>query len=316
MYKSFFAPALLSLSASLMSIPAFAAPFSLNTSDASVELPQPPQKIAVYDLSILDTLNALGVEAQIVPQATFAHQLSRYGQAQFVKAGTLFEPDMAKLQQLKPDLILVGSRSSKKAEALQAIAPTLDLTADTQHYMQDLNTRTLELARAFNRVPQAQQQLKKIEKLQQQLQHKTRNKTGLMLFAAGDHYMPHAANERFGFVYELSGLKPVLPAAELSGAPRPEAGSPEALALQKKNQERLQRAIQAQPDYIIVLDRGAVNTGKYATKTGIKTHPVLSTAQAVKHNRVIFVDADAWYLTGAGLANTEFMLKELAQGIR
>ncbi|WP_425915479.1 hypothetical protein [Acinetobacter sp. TSRC1-2] len=42
-----------------------------------------------------------------------------------------------------------------------------------------------------------------------------------------------------------------------------------------------------------MLDRGAVNTQKYATKEGIKTYPILGQSQAVKQNRVIFVNVDA-----------------------
>ena len=133
-----------------------------------------------------------------------------------------------------------------------------------------------------------------------------------MLFAVGDQYMPHAANDRFGFVYELTGFKSVLPLTEKTDAARPEAGSAEALAAQKKNAENLTAAMQKNPDYLIVLDRGAVHTQNYATKQGIKDHPILGQSEAVKQNKVIFVNADAWYLTGAGLDNTAFMLKEIS----
>ncbi|WP_425915473.1 hypothetical protein [Acinetobacter sp. TSRC1-2] len=50
-----------------------------------------PKKIAVYELSILDPLNALNIQAQIVPKTTFTGSLTLYNQAQFIKAGSLFE---------------------------------------------------------------------------------------------------------------------------------------------------------------------------------------------------------------------------------
>ncbi|TCB50399.1 hypothetical protein E0H80_08850 [Acinetobacter sp. ANC 4779] len=294
---------------------AHSAGFNLVTEKQNIALKQTPKKIAVYELSILDTLNGLNIQAQIVPKTTFTGRLAQYNQDQFVKAGTLFEPDLAQLKQLQPDLIFVGGRSAKTLESLQPIAATVDLSPKTDQYMIDLKNRTLNLAKAFKREDLAHKKLKDLDQLQLKVKHQTANKSAVMLFAAGDHYMPHAANDRFGFIYELTGFKSVLPLTEKTDAARPEAGSIEALAIQKKNAEQLNAAIQHNPDYLIVLDRGAVNTQKYASKEGIKTHSVLGQSQAVKHNRVIFVNADAWYITGAGLDNTAFMLKEIAEGI-
>ena len=96
-----------------------------------------------------------------------------------------------------------------------------------------------------------------------------------MLFAVGENFMPHAENDRFGFVYELAGFKPVLDPSEQSNAPRPEAGSPEALKAAEKNVQRITAAVEKNPDYIIVLDRGAVNTQKYTAQDNIQKHPAL-----------------------------------------
>ncbi|QIO10433.1 ABC transporter substrate-binding protein [Acinetobacter lanii] len=294
---------------------AFSQSFSLNTGKESIQLKHPPKNIAVYDLSVLDTLNALNVPAKIVPQTTFQGHLANYNAEQFVKAGTLFEPDLAKLKELKPDLIFVGGRSAKKLASLQPIAPTVLLSADTSHYMADLTQRTQSLAKAFDREKIAQQKLDEIKKLQAKLKAKTQGKSAIMFFAVSDNFMPQAENDRFGFIYELTGFKSVLPLAEKSDAPRPEAGSAEAIKAANLTAEKLKTAVQQQPDYLIVLDRGAVNTQKYASKDNILKHEILSKTDAVKNQKVIYVNADAWYLTGAGLDNTIFMLKELIAAI-
>lgn len=303
------------LSTLCVSSAAFSQSFSLNTGKESIQLKQPPKNIAVYDLSVLDTLNALNVPAKIVPQTTFQGHLANYNAEQFVKAGTLFEPDVAKLKELKPDLIFVGGRSAKKLESLQPIAPTVLLSADTSHYMADLTQRTQSLAKAFDREKIAQQKLDEIKKLQAELKAKTQGKSAIMFFAVSDNFMPQAENDRFGFIYELAGFKSVLPLAEKSDAPRPKAGSAEAIKAANLTAEKLKTAVQQQPDYLIVLDRGAVNTQKYASKDNILKHEILSKTDAVKNQKVIYVNADAWYLTGAGLDNTIFMLKELIAAI-
>ncbi|WP_333617023.1 ABC transporter substrate-binding protein [Acinetobacter variabilis] len=282
--------------------------------DQNIQLKKAPKKIAVYDLSALDTLNALGLEAQLVPAASFAGNLSKYQQGKFTKAGSLFEPDLNVLKTAKPDLIIVGGRSASKAEAVKGIAPTLDLSPDTSQYIVDLTERTHVLARAFGKEKIATEKLGKIATLQQQLKKQTEGKTALMLFAVGENFMPHAENDRFGFVYELAGFKPVLDPSEQSDAPRPEAGSPEALKATEKNVQRITAAVEKNPDYIIILDRGAVNTQKYTAQDNIQKHLALKNAKALAEKKVIYVNADAWYITGAGLDNTAFMLEELIKG--
>lgn len=282
--------------------------------DQNIQLKKKPKKIAVYNLSALDILNTLGLEAQLVPSASFAGNLSKYQQGKFTKAGSLFEPDLNVLKTAKPDLIIVGGCSASKAEAVKGIAPTLDLSPDTSQYIADLTERAHVLARAFGKENIATEKLSKIATLQQQLKKQTEGKTALMLFAVGENFMPHAENDRFGFVYELAGFKPVLDPSEQSNAPRPEVDSPEALKAAEKNVQRITTAVEKNPDYIIVLDRGAVNTQKYTAQDNIQKHPALKNAKALAEKKVIYVNADAWYITGAGLDNTAFMLEGLIKG--
>ncbi len=98
-----------------------------------------------------------------MPKTTFTGSLIEYNQAQFVKAGSLFEPDLAQLKQLKPDLIFVGGRSAKTMESLQLIAATVDLSPKTDHYMSDLKNRTLTLVKAFKREDIAAKKLKDLD---------------------------------------------------------------------------------------------------------------------------------------------------------
>ena len=293
---------------------AYAAPIDLAYAGQTIQLSSIPKKLAVYDLAALDTLNALDIAAQIVPESTFSGTLANYQSNKAVlKAGSLFEPKLDLLKEAQPDLIIVGGRSASKVAELKNLAPTLNLSPNTDNYLADLTERTHLIANTFGKQSQAEQQLAKIAQLQQQLKTLTAGKSGLMLFAMGENFMPHASNDRFGFVYDFSGLQSVLPLTEKSDAPRPEAGSAEAKALAEKNLNLLKTAMAKQPDYLIVLDRGAINQQAYTAPDNIKKHPVLGNIAG--QQKVIFVDADSWYLTGAGLANTQKMLEELIQAI-
>lgn len=284
--------------------------------DQTVKTAAVPQKIAVYDLSALDILNTLGVPAAIVPDASFPATLKNYTNGRAIKAGTLFEPDTAVLAAQKPDLVIIGGRSSAAREKLGSL-PILNLSPDTSNYMADLQARSRLLGDVFGKRQAADAALQRIAAKQAQLKTQTRGKTALMLFTNKGNFMPHAEGERFGFVYDFAGLTPVLPAVEArapgQAAPqRPAPDSAEAKAAKAKADARLQNAVNQQPDYLIVLDRGAVPDGKYTALAQMRENPILSQAKG----KVILVDANAWYLTGAGLANTELMLDELLKGTR
>ena len=301
----------LCLSAALLCAPALQAQ-TLTWQGQSVTFKHTPRNIAVYELSALDTLQALGVNASIVPDAVFPATLAAYNQGKATKAGSLFEPDVAVLSAQKPDFIIVGGRSKAKQDTVKDLAPTLDLSPNTDHYMADLQARTELLANTFGKQAQAAKRLRIIQTKQAKLKAQTQGKTALMLFTNKGNFMPHAEGERFGFVYDFAGLKSVLPVVppkdeNAPAQPRPEAGSPAAEAAKVKAAERLQAAVNQQPDYLIVLDRGAVNTNDYTAAAEMQKNPILQQAKG----KVIMVDANAWYLTGAGLANTELMLDEL-----
>ena len=299
------------LSAALLFSPALIAQ-TLTWQGQSLELQHTPRNIAVYELSALDTLQALGVSASIVPDAVFPATLASYNQGKATKAGSLFEPDVAVLSAQKPDLIIVGGRSKAKQDTVKDLAPTLDLSPNTDHYMADLQARTELLANTFGKQAAAAKRLRTIQTKQAKLKAQTQGKTALMLFTNKGNFMPHAAGERFGFVYDFAGFKSVLPVVppkdeNAPAQPRPEAGSLAAEAAKVKAAERLQAAVNQQPDYLIVLDRGAVNTNEYTAAAEMQKNAILQQTKG----KVIMVDANAWYLTGAGLANTELMLDEL-----
>ena len=276
-----------------------------------------PQKLAVYDTAALDTLHRLGVKVDVVPKATYPHALATFNQEQTTKAGTLFEPDTAILKAEQPDLIIIGRRSTAAAQKVADIAPVLDLTEDTQEYMADLTQRTEFLANLFAKQEVAQQALTQVREKQAQLKKQTEGKTALMLFTYKGNFMPHAEGERFGFMHELSGLTPVMERVQPlapgeTRPPRPEPGSPEAKAAKEKADARLRAAIEQNPDYLLILDRGALNTNNYTAKQAMAEHPIVSQAKG----KVVVLVTNVWYLIGAGLANTELMLDELLEATK
>ena len=249
---------LVSLCAALMlALPATA--LELVHSEGVVDLQTVPNTIATFDLGVLDTLHSLEVDVIGVPRSNYKGRLAEFKDSTVV--GTLFEPDYDVLNELKPELIIAGRRSQPAIPQLQDIAPTVVFLTEPFDFFEGFKRDNLALARVFSKEEQAEQALNDIEDDLQTLHEQNQDKSGAFLFVVKDNVIAHVPGDRFGYAYELAGLRSVLPARDLSipEAPRPEAGTPEAQVAAQARAAAITSVAQAEPDWFIVLDRGAVN---------------------------------------------------------
>ena len=68
---------------------------------------------------------------------------------------------------------------------------------------------------------------------------------------------------------------------------------------------------QANPDIIYVLDRTAVMEHRPVMTAEQMANPLLRQTNAWKNGRVIFVDADAWYITAASVTSLKLVIDDV-----
>lgn len=277
--------------------------FELLHSEGALSLASTPEKIVSFDVGVLDTLAALKIPVVGVPRSSYEGLLAQYQETTVV--GTLFEPDYAVLKEIEPDLIIAGRRSLKAAPELNKLAPTVSFTLDHNAFLESFRANNLELAKAFGKEQQAQAALAAIDANVNALKQANRGKTAAVLFTMNGNVIPHVPGDRFGYAYELTGLDSVLPAKDPNApiAPRPEPGSPEAKAATEQRTQAIAAIAAADPDWLLVLDRGAINRGERTAEATLKQHPQLGQTMAFKKGRVIYLDPDGWYIVGGGLNN-------------
>lgn len=289
-------------------------------------LPGRPQRIAVFDLAALDILQVLGVEVAGVPKAMLPAYLARYGEDRYAKIGTLFEPDPEALRALRPDLIIVGGRSSAKYEELARIAPTLDLSTGTTDFLGDVVRNLRILGQATGKHVEAEAEGQRFFGEVRALHAKAAGKgTGLLLFAAGSGVSAQAPGTRFGIIYDLIGIRPVIAASEAPAAARPARaaapapGTPEAAAADaarreagERQAEHLEAALSRNPDWLFVLDRNAATGGKPVAAERLSGNAALRATKAWTAQQVIHLDAPGWYLVGGGLGNLRATIAQIS----
>lgn len=301
---------LLVLSATLFATAPSAA-FELTHAEGNLSLPAAPAKVVTFDLGVLDTFNTLGIPVAGVPKSTYEGDLSKFKDTAVI--GTLFEPDYDMLNQIKPDLIISSGRSQKAAPKLAGIAPTVAFTSDPYEFLSSFKSANLSIGKAFGKEAQAKAELDKVQRNVEELHHINKGKTGALLFTINGRLIAHAPGDRFGYSHELTGLTPVLPVKD-ANAPvqaRPEAGSPEAKAAAAKQAQAITAIAKADPDWLIVLDRGAINGGKKTGAATLSAHPEISQTRAYKEGRVYYANPNGWYVIGSGLGNVQAITSDM-----
>lgn len=287
--------------------------FELTHSNGPIQLPSAPETIATFDLSVLDSLNTLGIPVAGVPQSMYEGDLAKFANTTVI--GTLFEPNYEVLESLKPELIFAGGRSGNAIPQLQKIAPVASFASSPEHFMTDFRQNNLALATAFDKQTEAQASIHAIDADLEQLQQNNAGKTGAFLFVANDNIIAHAPGDRFGYAYDLTGLESVVPVKDPNAtpAPRPEPGSPEAKAAATARAEVINTIAQAEPDWLIVLDRSAINGAEKTAANTLAQHPVINQTEAFKAGRVYYADPNGWYVIGGGLTNLKNITTDLLQ---
>src|SRR5690606_24161872 len=99
-------------------------------SSGQTQVPGQPHKVVVLDWSTLDTLAQLGVTVAGIPSSNPPEMLKQYREGDFIRAGTLFEPDLEVLKNTQPELVILGRRARGQYEEVAAFGTTIDLTPD------------------------------------------------------------------------------------------------------------------------------------------------------------------------------------------
>ncbi len=127
----------------------------------STSLEGTPERIVVFDLGVLQTLDTLGVEGVVgVPEvANMPEDLSEYASDDYTKVGSLKEPDYEQVNALEPDLIIVAARSAPAYGELSEIAPTIDMTVDTTNFLNSAIERIETLGELFGKEDEVRDRL-------------------------------------------------------------------------------------------------------------------------------------------------------------
>lgn len=261
-----------------------------------------PEKVVVFDFGVLDSLDKLGVEVTGVPQTSIPPYLSKYEDSKYSNVGSLKEADFEKISEIDPDLIIISGRQSESYDELSKLGPTIFLGVDTSNYMESYEENARTLGEIFGKEDEVEAELAAVEEAIQGLNEKAvaSGKNALIILANDGNISAYGAGSRFGILHDVFGLTPVDENIEVSTHGMPVS---------------FEYIVEKDPDYLFVVDRGAVVTTGESTAKQIIENELVQNTKAYKEDRIIYLDPNYWYLSGGGLISVAEMVKEIEQAV-
>ena len=264
----------------------------------TTELKKAPKRIVILDNlygEILDPLDITPVGAttgQSDSQEFSTLFKKQYKDAKVVSVGWQGNPDLDKIAELKPDLILMTGEQEDLYEELSEIAPTVGYQINTDENW-DYHETSLKVAEIFDKRDEMKKDLDRLDAREAVFAENVKAKFGdqkLMYLRVTDNDVRYYAYGHFGYLYDTYHFN------------RAETFNPDDM-LQVIDPDKLK---DINPDLLIVqADSQELLDNK------LKNTPVWTSLKAVQNNKVIYADYST-YMLGFGIVSQEAIMKQIS----
>ena len=264
----------------------------------TTKLKKVPKRIVILDNLYGEILNPLDITpvgattGQADSQEFSTLFKKQYKDAKVVSVGWQGNPDLDKIAELKPDLILMTGEQEDLYEELSEIAPTVGYQINTDENW-DYHETSLKVAEIFDKRDEMKKDLDRVDAREAVFAENVKAKFGnqkLMYLRVTDNDIRYYAYGHFGYLYDTYHFN------------RAETFNPNDM-FQVIDPDKLK---DINPDLLIVqADSQELLDNK------LKNNPVWSSLKAVQNNKVIYADYST-YMLGFGIVSQEAIMKQIS----
>lgn len=264
----------------------------------TTKLKKVPKRIVILDNLYGEILNPLDITpvgattGQADSQEFSTLFKKQYKDAKVVSVGWQGSPDLDKIAELKPDLILMTGEQEDLYEELSEIAPTVGYQINTDENW-DYHETSLKVAEIFDKRDEMKKDLDRVDAREAVFAENVKAKFGnqkLMYLRVTDNDIRYYAYGHFGYLYDTYHFN------------RAETFNPNDM-FQVIDPDKLK---EINPDLLIVqADSQELLDNK------LKNNPVWSSLKAVQNNKVIYADYST-YMLGFGIVSQKAIMKQIS----
>ena len=264
----------------------------------TTKLKKVPKRIVILDNLYGEILNPLDITpvgattGQADSQEFSTLFKKQYKDAKVVSVGWQGSPDLDKIAELKPDLILMTGEQEDLYEELSEIAPTVGYQINTDENW-DYHETSLKVAEIFDKRDEMKKDLVRVDAREAVFAENVKAKFGnqkLMYLRVTDNDIRYYAYGHFGYLYDTYHFN------------RAETFNPDDM-FQVIDPDKLK---DINPDLLIVQA-----DSQELLENKLKNNPVWSSLKAVQNNKVIYADYST-YMLGFGIVSQEAIMKQIS----
>ena len=264
----------------------------------TTKLKKVPKRIVILDNLYGEILNPLDITpvgattGQADSQEFSTLFKKQYKDAKVVSVGWQGSPDLDKIAELKPDLILMTGEQEDLYEELSEIGPTVGYQINTDENW-DYHESSLKVAEIFDKRDEMKKDLDRVDAREAVFAENVKAKFGnqkLMYLRVTDNDIRYYAYGHFGYLYDTYHFN------------RAETFNPDDM-FQVIDPDKLK---DINPDLLIVQA-----DSQELLENKLKNNPVWSSLKAVQNNKVIYADYST-YMLGFGIVSQEAIMKQIS----
>ena len=264
----------------------------------TTKLKKVPKRIVILDNLYGEILNPLDITpvgattGQADSQEFSTLFKKQYKDAKVVSVGWQGSPDLDKIAELKPDLILMTGEQEDLYEELSEIAPTVGYQINTDENW-DYHETSLKVAEIFDKRDEMKKDLDRVDAREAVFAENVKAKFGnqkLMYLRVTDNDIRYYAYGHFGYLYDTYHFN------------RAETFNPDDM-FQVIDPDKLK---DINPDLLIVQA-----DSQELLENKLKNNPVWSSLKAVQNNKVIYADYST-YMLGFGIVSQKAIMKQIS----
>lgn len=274
---------------------------TLTHSLGTINVSKNPQRVVVLDYSSLENLDYLGIKPIAIPKSNLPSHLRKYGDdPSIVDVGSITEVNLEKINEVSPDLIIMGGRIVDFYDQLSAIAPVLyPQITDADDYMAAFEKNLNDLALLYDKQDEVDIALESIKNKIDEVRNITTaaDAKALVLLHNRGRFSAYGSGSRFGMVFDVLGVQESVEGLEVHRHGNPVSSE----FVQKAN-----------PDILFIVDRSLVVEKVVLDKAEVENKLIQQT-NAAKNSKIFYLSPEMWYLVGGGITSLNIMIDEVAQ---
>ncbi|MCG3269514.1 siderophore ABC transporter substrate-binding protein [Yoonia sp. I 8.24] len=276
--------------------PALADTVTVETYTGPVKVATDPERIAVFDIAALDTLDALGIRVDGVVAPLFVDYVADTAEGA-ESVGSLFEPDFEAIAAGGYDLLIAGGRSSSVAPDLARITQTVDMTIWEDTVGQGL-ARLAAYGEIFNKQAEAAALRADFDAALTAAQDAVADQgSALIVMTNGPTVSAYGAAGRFGWLHTAMELPEAV--VDVETTTHGEAISFEFIR-------------DANPEILIVIDRAAAVGQESEAAAATLDNALVQETSAWQSGNVIYLNSANIYIAGGGIQSMISTLRQFA----